>query len=77
MSKQYDKQFKEDAVKHYLEHRELGLKKCAGNLAVSKTACNTVRMHSHCGCQSPREYEEESLDKMESVIKKWTEVSFD
>ncbi len=41
MSKQHDKQFKEDAVKHYLEHRELGLKKCAGNLAVSKTALGT------------------------------------
>lgn len=41
MSKQYDKQFKEDAVKYYLEHRELGLKKCAENLAVSKTALGT------------------------------------
>ncbi len=41
MSKQHDKQFKEDAVKHYLEHRELGLKKCAENLAVSKTALGT------------------------------------
>ncbi len=41
MSKQHDKQFKEDAVKYYLEHRELGLKKCAENLAVSKTALGT------------------------------------
>ena len=38
MSKHYDKQFKEDAVKYYLEHKELGLKKCAENFAVSKTA---------------------------------------
>ncbi len=38
MSKYYDKQFKEDAVKYYLEYKELGLKTCAENLAVSKTA---------------------------------------
>ena len=31
MSRQYDKQFKEDAVKYYLERREPGLLKCAGN----------------------------------------------
>ena len=41
MSKHYDKQFKEDAVKYYLEHKDLGLKKCAENLAVSKTALGT------------------------------------
>lgn len=41
MGKQYDKQFKEDAVKYYLEHKDLGLKKCAENLAVSKTALGT------------------------------------
>jgi transposase len=41
MSKQYDKQFKGDAVKYYLEHKEPGLKKCAENLAVSKTALGT------------------------------------
>ena len=41
MSKQYNKQFKEDAVKYYLEHKELGLLKCAGNLGTSKTALGT------------------------------------
>ena len=41
MSRQYDKQFKEDAVKYYLEHEELGLLKCAGNLGISKTALGT------------------------------------
>lgn len=41
ISKQYDKQFKEDAVKYYLEHKELGLLKCAGNLGISKTALGT------------------------------------
>ena len=41
MSKQYDKQFKEDAVKYYLEHKELCLLKCAGNLGISKTALGT------------------------------------
>lgn len=37
MSKQYDKQFKEDAVKYYLDHKELGLVKCAKNLGIGKT----------------------------------------
>lgn len=41
MSKQYDKQFKEDAVKYYLEHKDLGLLKCAENLGISKTALGT------------------------------------
>lgn len=35
MAKQYDKQFKLDAVQYYLEHRELGLKRYASNLSVS------------------------------------------
>lgn len=38
MSKQYDKKFKEDAAKYYFEHKELGLKKCAEKLGVSRTA---------------------------------------
>ena len=41
MSKHYDKQFKEDTIKYYLEHKELGLLKCAGNLGISKTALGT------------------------------------
>ena len=41
MSKQYDKQFKEDAVKYYLAHKELGLLKCGNNLGISKTALGT------------------------------------
>ena len=41
MSKQYDKQSKEDVVKLYLEHKELGLLKCAGKLGISKTALGT------------------------------------
>lgn len=38
MSRHYDKKFKQDAVKYYLEHKELGLLKCAKNLGISKTA---------------------------------------
>lgn len=38
MKKQYTKQFKEDAVKYYLDHKELGLATCATNLGASKTA---------------------------------------
>lgn len=38
MSKQYDKQFKENAVQYYLSHKELGLRKCAENLGISRNA---------------------------------------
>lgn len=38
MKKQYTKQFKEDAVKYYSDHKELGLATCATNLGTSKTA---------------------------------------
>lgn len=38
MSKQYTKEFKEDAVRYYLEHKELGLAGCAQNLGISRTA---------------------------------------
>lgn len=35
MAKQFDKQFKIDAVKYYHDHRELGLQGCATNLGIS------------------------------------------
>lgn len=38
MRNQYDKQWKEDAVKYYYEHKDLGLAKCAEKLGTSKTA---------------------------------------
>lgn len=38
MAKQFDQEFKENAVKYYQEHKELGLTKAAQNLGVSKTA---------------------------------------
>lgn len=36
--KQYTKQFKEDAVNYYLNHKELGIIGCAANLGISKSA---------------------------------------
>jgi len=36
--KQFDKKFKEDAVKYYREHKDLGLKRCAAKLGISRTA---------------------------------------
>ena len=33
MSKQYTKEFKEDSVRYYQEHKELGYETCASNLA--------------------------------------------
>lgn len=38
MSRQFTKEFKEDAVRYYLAHKDLGLKACAKNLGTSKVA---------------------------------------
>ena len=35
MSKQYDKEFKENAVTYYKEHDELNIKKCSENLGIA------------------------------------------
>lgn len=34
MAKQYDKEFKQDAVNYRFDHRELTVKQCAENLGV-------------------------------------------
>lgn len=34
MRKQHDKQFKEDAVKYYIDYKELGIRGCAENLDI-------------------------------------------
>ena len=34
MAKHYDKQFKLDAVKYYVEHKDIGLQGCAKNLGI-------------------------------------------
>lgn len=34
----YDKKFKEDAVKYYYDHKDLGVIKCSSHLGISKTA---------------------------------------
>jgi transposase len=39
MAKQHDQQFKEEAVKYYLDHKELGLRGCAENLGIG---CSTL-----------------------------------
>ena len=41
MSKQFTKEFKEDAVRYYQEHKDLGYSVCASNLGISKTALCT------------------------------------
>jgi len=40
LAKRYDKQFKQDAIRYYEEHKELGLCKCAENLHI---AASTLR----------------------------------
>lgn len=37
MSKQYDEEFKESAVKYYKEHSELSFKKCSENLGIASS----------------------------------------
>ncbi|MGB8453121.1 MAG: transposase [Anaerocolumna sp.] len=41
MGRQCTKEFKEDALKYYLSHKELGLVVCAKNLGVSRTALSS------------------------------------
>lgn len=41
MARQYTKEFKEDAVRYWREHPELGIGICAKNLGVSKSALST------------------------------------
>ncbi len=41
MSKQFTKEFKEEAVRYYLDHKDLGLAVCGKNLGTSRTALGT------------------------------------
>lgn len=43
MSKQYSKEFKENAVRYYREHQDIGVGRCAENLGISKSALSTWR----------------------------------
>ncbi len=44
MSKQFNKEFKEDAVRYYQEHNDLGYTECEKNLGTSRTAlCTWVK----------------------------------
>lgn len=38
MSRQFTKEFKEEAVRYYLDHKDIGLAVCAKNLGTSRTA---------------------------------------
>lgn len=41
MATQYSKEFKEDAIKYYNDHQDLGIIACAKNLGISKSALTT------------------------------------
>lgn len=43
MAKQYDKQFKLDAVQYYKDHKGLGLQGCASNLGISQQSLSRWR----------------------------------
>ena len=40
MSKQYDKDFKENAVRYVEEHKDISVRKCSENLGVSTSTLN-------------------------------------
>ena len=40
MSKQYDKEFKENAVRYVEEHKDISVRKCSENLGVSTSTLN-------------------------------------
>ena len=43
MAKQFDKQFKLDAVQYYQDHKELGMVGCATNLGISQQTLSRWR----------------------------------
>ena len=43
MATQYTEEFKNDAVRYWKEHPELGIARCAKNLGISKTALSNWR----------------------------------
>ena len=43
MAKQYDKQFKLDAIQYYQDHKDLGLIGCAENLGISQQSLSTIQ----------------------------------
>ena len=43
MTTQYTEEFKNDAVRYWKEHPELGINKCAQNLGISKTSLSNWR----------------------------------
>lgn len=54
MAVQYTQEFKENAVRYYLEHKELGMKGCAKNLGISKSAMsNWYHAYNHYESQIP------------------------
>ena len=43
MSKHYSKELKENAVRYYKEHQDIGVGRCAVNLVISKSTLSTWR----------------------------------
>lgn len=43
MATQYTKEFKNDAVRYWKDHQELGIAKCTKNLGISKTTLSNWR----------------------------------
>lgn len=69
-TKRYDKQFKEDAVKYFKEHKELSLKKAAQNLGISCSALSSwVKEAEENGCITVRGSGNYSSDEAKEIAR--------
>ena len=70
MSKQYDKEFKENAVRYYKEHNELNLKKYSEKLriAASNLGCWVKKAESNNGKVPTRGSGNYSSDEAKKIL---------
>lgn len=69
--KQYDKEFKENAVQYFLDHEDMGVTKCARNLGISKSTLSAWKQifDQNEGCISSRGRGNYDSDKSKEIAK--------
>lgn len=66
----HSKQFKEDAVKYYQDHKDLGLKGCATNLGIGySTLCNWLKEYKENGDITVRGSGNYSSDEQKEIAR--------
>jgi transposase len=66
----HNKQFKEDAVRYYQDHKDLGLKGCATNLGIGySTLCNWLKELRENGEVSARGSGNYSSDEQKEIAR--------